>query len=237
MNDRPVMLDLFCCAGGAARGYQRAGFYVIGVDINPQPRYAGDEFIQADAIDYLGSLCGSDNGQPGRFDAVHASPPCQAHSDLQKQSKIEYPDFIDPVRRLLELWDYMWGIPYVIENVEGAPLIDPIMLCGTMFDELRVLRHRLFESNMKLAAPPHPVKHPLVFTYDKRKAHYGQLDQNTAYVQVTGGGNCTVANKKSAMGIDWMTGTELNEAIPPTYTEHLGSQLMAHLRSCQEADR
>lgn len=97
-----------------------------------------------------------------------------------------------------------------------------------MFEGLRVLRHRLFESNVPLVAPPHG-KHPLVFTHDKRKAHYGKLDQNTSYVQVTGGGNCTLANKRAAMGIDWMNGRELNEAIPPAYTSYVGWQLRSFI--------
>jgi DNA (cytosine-5)-methyltransferase 1 len=214
---RPILLDLFCCAGGMAMGYYRAGFDVIGVDIAPQPNYPF-EFHQMDALDALRWM------NLDRCTAIHASPPCQAHSDLQKQSKREYEDFIPPVREALRAT----GLPYVIENVEGAPLIDPVMLCGTMFPGLRVLRHRLFETNWPLVAPRHG-RHPLVFTHDKRKAHYGKLDQNTAFVQVTGGGNCTVANKADAMGIDWMTGRELNEAIPPAYAEYIGGGLLAHL--------
>lgn len=204
------------------------------MDIEPQPNYCGDLFIQEDVLKFLQTIAdrsphiypdGNPYERPLQIVAIHASPPCQAHSDLQKQSKISYPDFIEPVRtRLREI-----GLPYIIENVEGAPLLDPITLCGTMFPELRVLRHRLFESNLDLVAPPHPAKHPLVFTHDKRKAHYGKLDQNTSYVQVTGGGNCTVANKRDALGIDWMTGQELNQCIPPAYTEYLGAQLMEAL--------
>jgi DNA (cytosine-5)-methyltransferase 1 len=221
-DSRPVLLDVCCGAGGAAEGYKRRGFRVIGIDKDPQPRYAGDEFIQADAIEFLDRMLASDAYR--LFAGAHASPPCQAHSDLQKQSKREYPDLIAPVRERLQTW----GIPYVIENVEGAPLVDPAMLCGTMFPGLRVIRHRLFEANFHLQAPVHG-KHPLVFTHDKRKAHYGQLDQDTSFVQVTGGGNATVANKAAAMGIGWMTGAELNEAIPPAYAEHVGQYLMAEI--------
>ena len=192
----------------------------MGIDIEPQPNYPF-KFIQGDALLYA-----ADRSFLTGFDVIHASPPCQAHSDLQKQSKLVYQDFIPDTRALLEAS----GLPYVIENVEGAPLIDPIMLCGTMFPSLRVIRHRLFESNIKLTVPQHPAKHPLVFTYDKRKAHYGKLDQNTSFVQVTGGGNCTVANKADAMGIGWMTGRELNEAIPPAYTEYIGRQLLTHIK-------
>jgi DNA (cytosine-5)-methyltransferase 1 len=221
----PRLLDLFCCEGGAGEGYHRAGFDVLGVDLERQPRYP-HEFIQSDALGVLDAMA---DGMPWwqGFDAIHASPPCQAHSDLQKQSKREYPDFIAPVRERLQAI----GLPYVIENVEGAPLEDPVLLCGTMFPSLRVIRHRLFETNWPLRVPRHiaPSDHPLVFTHDKRKGHYGRLDQDTSYVQVTGGGNCTVANKRAAMGTPWMTGKGCNEAIPPVYTAWIGMQLRRHL--------
>lgn len=213
---KPRLLDLFCGAGGCSVGYHRAGFVTVGVDLYPQPNYPYP-FFRADALEFI-ELYGD------QFDAIHASPPCQAHSDLQKQSKIEYADLIGPTRDLLE----RAGVPYVIENVEGAPLLDPTVLCGTMFPGLRVIRHRLFETNWPLEAPPHG-QHPLVFTHDKRKAHYGRLDQDSSFVQVTGGGNASVANKRAAMGIDWMTGREVNQAIPPAYTEYVGRQLFARL--------
>lgn len=221
---RPRLLDLFCGAGGAAMGYHRAGFDVVGVDVKPQPHYPF-EFVQADALDFMASL-----QWETRFDAIHASPPCQAYSDLAKRNgnADDWPRLILPVRQELK----MSRLPYVIENVEGAPLLDPLMLCGTMFPGLRVLRHRLFETASWLAINwPEHGPHPLVFTYDKRKAHYGRLDQDTSFVQVTGGGNCRVANKRAAMGVDWMTGAELNEAIPPAYTEHIGEQIIAQLRA------
>lgn len=211
---KPKLLDLFSCAGGAAMGYHRAGFEVVGVDIDPQPNYPFT-FIRADALSLTGGFI-------AEFDAIHASPPCQSYSDLAKRNgnADEWPRLIEPVREILQAS----GLPYIIENVEGAPLIDPVVLCGTMFPGLRVLRHRLFESNFPLRAGVHG-KHPLVFTHDKRKAHYGKLDQNTSFVQVTGGGNCSIANARDALGIDWMTKNELNESIPPAYTEFLGRQL------------
>jgi DNA (cytosine-5)-methyltransferase 1 len=211
------LLDLFCCAGGAAMGYHRAGFEVVGVDIKPQPHYPF-EFVQADALAFLGA-----RGADG-FDAIHASPPCQRFSDLAKRNgnAHEWPDLIAPIREWLRDLD----LPFIIENVEGAPLRRPVMLCGTMFPDLRVIRHRLFESNITLSVPQHG-PHPLVYTRDKRKAHYGKLDEWTSPVQVTGGGNCSVAAARDAMGIDWMTKDELNEAIPPAYTEWLGAQLAA----------
>jgi DNA (cytosine-5)-methyltransferase 1 len=216
---RPLLVDGFCGAGGAAEGYYRAGFDVIGVDINAQPRYPFP-FIQGDALEVIGNLL---NRGHLPFSGLHASPPCQAHSDLQKQSKIVYADFIEPTRELL----MARGIPYVIENVEGAPLRNPVLLCGAMFPELRVYRHRLFESNVALMTPPHPRHTALTFTHDKRKRHYGQPMTADSFVQVTGGGNAPVKDKLRAMGIDWMTGREVNEAIPPAYTEYLGAQLMA----------
>jgi DNA (cytosine-5)-methyltransferase 1 len=218
----PRLLDLFCCEGGAGDGYHRAGFHVVGVDVEDQPRYPFD-LLTADAVRVLTEM----PRFVDTFDAFHASPPCQAHSDLQKQSKREYPDFIVPVREALD----RIGKPYVIENVEGAPLEDPVLLCGTMFPSLRVIRHRLFETNWPLRVPRHiaPSDHPLVFTHDKRKAHYGRLNQDESYVQVTGGGNCTVANKRAAMGTPWMTGKGCNEAIPPVYTAWIGMQLRRHL--------
>lgn len=211
----PKVLDLFSCAGGAGMGYYRAGFEVIGVDNKPQKRYPF-EFVQADALEFLANF-----GQ--KFDAVHASPPCQRFSDLalRNGNAEDWPDLIEPIRKLL----IALGKPYIIENVEGAPLKDPLVLCGTQFPGLRVIRHRLFETNFEVPELPHG-KHPLVFTKDKRKAHYGKLDQDTSFVQVTGGGNASVANKADAMGIDWMTGKELNEAIPPQYCEYVGKYLM-----------
>jgi DNA (cytosine-5)-methyltransferase 1 len=237
---RPVLLDLFCGAGGMATGYYRAGFDVVGVDIEPQPNYPY-RFVRADALEFLERMIAGGTFEwigPGLFAAVHASCPCQAHSDLQKQSKRRYPDFIAQTRDLLERWPW-GGIPYVIENVEGAPLRGPVRLCGASpeFPDLRVIRHRLFESNVPLVGTACPAKHPLVVTHDKRKAHHGKLDQDTAYVQVTGGGNCTVANKAAAMGIDWMTGRELNEAIPPVFGEYIGRQLMAAVRSGGATER
>lgn len=204
-------------------GYHRAGFDVVGVDIEPQPNYPF-EFWQEDALAVAAEFVTRSCKEP--IDIIHASPPCQRWSDLVKRNSNahEWPDLITPLRELL----IATGLPYVIENVEGAPLYDPITLCGVSFPELRVIRHRLFESNVPLVAPEHK-PHPLVFTHDKRKAHYGRLDQDTSYVQVTGGGNCTVANKRDAMGVPWMTGAGANEAIPPAYTTWIGSQLLASL--------
>lgn len=215
---KPRLLDLCCGAGGSSDGYAEAGFDVVGVDVDPQPNYPY-EFHQARAVEF--PLEG--------FVAVHASPPCQRFSVGSKHLYGDpegWPNLIDPIRgRLQQL-----GVPYVIENVVGAPLRDPVMLCGTMFPGLRVLRHRLFEvEGFELPAPPHP-KHPLVYTRDKRKPHYGRLNEWTDYVQVTGGGNCTVAAAQDAMGITRpMTKHDLNEALPPAYTAYVGKFLMEAL--------
>lgn len=213
----PRLLDLFCGEGGAGTGYHRAGFDVVGVDIAPQPNYPF-EFVQANALDF------ADDPFFTEFDAVHASPPCQRFSDLAKRNgnADAWPNLVAPIRERLKAS----GLPYVIENVEGAPLISPVILCGTMFPELRVIRHRLFESNVLLLSPGGHPSHPLVYTLDRRKSHYGLLDDMRAFVQVTGGGNCSIAAAKDAMGIDWMTKRGLNEAIPPAYTEWIGRQLL-----------
>ena len=215
---KPRILDLFCCAGGAGVGYARAGFEIVGVDIKPQPNYPLP-FIQADVLKL-------DPKFIALFDAVHASPPCQSYSDLAKRNgnADEWPRLIEPIRAML----IKTGLPYVIENVDGAPLLDPVVLCGTMFPELRVLRHRLFEANFPIVAPPHK-KHPKVHTFDRRKSHFGKTDEWRDFVQVTGGGNCTLAAARAAMGIDWMTKGEINESIPPAYTELVGKQLLSHL--------
>jgi DNA (cytosine-5)-methyltransferase 1 len=220
---RPLLLDLFCGAGGAAMGYHRAGFDVIGIDIDPQPDYPF-EFVQGDAL----SSWAWAKADWSRVDAIHASPPCQRYSDLAHRNgnADAWPDLVDPTRQLLQVANR----PYVIENVEGAPLIDPVTLCGTMFAETSVIRHRLFETNWPLVAPSVHPKHPLVFTHDKRKAHYGRLDQDVSYVQVTGGGNATLANKRRAMAMPWANNHGLNEAIPPAYTLWIGAQLGEHIR-------
>lgn len=215
---KPRMLDLFCCAGGAAVGYSRAGFEVVGVDITPQPNYPF-EFILADALSLDANFIDS-------FDAVHASPPCQSYSDLAKRNANGdmWPRLIEPVREML----LRSGLPYIIENVDNAPLLNAVTLCGTMFPGLRVLRHRLFEANFEIIPPPHK-KHPKVHTFDRRKSHFGQTDEWKDFVQVTGGGNCTLAAARDAMGISWMSKSEINEAIPPAYTQFVGETLLSQL--------
>lgn len=225
------ILDLFCGAGGMSKGYVEAGFEVIGVDIERQPHYFDQSRLYyGDALEWLQKLSAGVEFAAGPFDAIHASPPCQAYSASTKARRNEghaYPRLIEPVRALLKVT----GLPYVIENVMGAPLDNPVMLCGTMFPELRVLRHRLFETNFYVQKLPHETPHPLVMTHDKRKAHYKKLDQWTDYVGVHGGGQgATIAASRQAMGIDWMTKAELNQAIPPAYARYIGAALIAHLK-------
>lgn len=211
---KPRLLDLFCKAGGAGMGYHMAGFEVVGVDIEPQPRYPF-AFIQADAM----SL---DHRFLGFFDAIHASPPCQSYSPLGALSPHKiYPDLLAPTRAKLE--DV--GLPWVIENVMTAPLIKDrsIVLCGGMFG-LRTYRHRRFESSLSLVAPDHP-KHVILTATKQRKQRWAE----GWHVSITGDVGTYVGPE--AMGIDWMNGDELSEAIPPAYTRVIGEQLIAHIQA------
>lgn len=214
---RPVLLDLFSGAGGAAVGYHRAGFDVIGVDNRPQPRYPF-QFIQADALDILEG--NSDGGPYIDCDAIHASPPCQAYNQLSSDG---HPALIEPVRELLEAT----GLPYVIENIPAAPLCQPAILCGSSFG-LGVRRHRAFETNWHLMAPP--CAHGWQ-TSNPHRLRHGYKPKPTAIVPVYGGGQAgfSIDQCREAMGISWMTTDELNEAIPPAYTELIGAQLLSHV--------
>jgi DNA (cytosine-5)-methyltransferase 1 len=205
MSARPKLLDLFCCAGGAGMGYHRAGFDVVGIDIDPQPRYPFP-FFQRDALDFL-KIHGK------RFDAIHASPPCQAFTNAQRIQKNDHPDFLTPVREmLLEL-----GKPFVIENVVGAPLRDPIMLCGPMFG-LETYRHRLFESNIALVAPDHE-------PHTIRQTKMGRAPVDGEFMQIVGNFS-GVERGRQIMGMPWASRNELSEAVPPAMTEYIGRQLL-----------
>jgi DNA (cytosine-5)-methyltransferase 1 len=211
-------------------GYHRAGFEVVGVDIKPQKNYPF-QFHRADAMAVLHSFIDRGKnaflGTVDEWHVIHASPPCQRYSVASKghNGKADtHSDLIGPTRDALNKIGAVW----VIENVMGAPLQNAIILCGTAFPGLRVLRHRQFESNIPLVAPKCKA-HPLCYTMDKRKPHYGKLDEMTNFVMVNGGGNCSKAAASDAMGIDWMTKVEMNEAIPPAYTEYIGRQLIEYL--------
>lgn len=221
---RPLLLDLFCGAGGAGAGYNRAGFEVVGVDINPQPHYPF-EFHQGDALEYL-------RRHGHEFDAVHSSPPCQRFSPLGRlHAKAGYqdkhPDLIGAVRDALRAL----GKPYVIENVVGAPLIDPVMLCGSFFWELRVYRHRLFEASFPLRQPEHK-------PHGDKTPSAGRGKSPKGYVTVSGTGGVIGVPYQYlcwAMGIHWMKKPELSQSIPPAYTHYIGTQLLPHVTPSPDA--
>lgn len=209
-------------------GYHQAGFEVVGVDHRPQPRYPF-RFVQADALEYL-----TEHGH--EFDAIHASPPCQGYSAMACLPWLrdkDYPRLIEPVRAALNAI----GRPWVIENVDRAPLLNGITLCGTMFG-LKLYRHRRFESSVLLLAPPH-LKHREVicgsrYVSDRYRSPGGRqthLPNDNGFISVVGHmGREAFAAACAAMEIDWMTPAELSQAIPPAYTKHVGAQL---LRACQ----
>jgi DNA (cytosine-5)-methyltransferase 1 len=203
------ILDLFCGAGGASMGYAQAGFEVIGIDLKKGKRYPFD-YIQGNVM-----TLNPEDLMP--FDFIHSSPPCQTYSITRnlriaqgkQSSKL---DLIEPVRELLK----RSGKPYVIENVKGAPLINPIQLCGSSFG-LKVRRHRLFESNLNLIGSKCDHK-----SQGRPIGVYGSLND-----EIPNGGKTatTIEQAKEAMGIDWMIWTEIVEAIPPAYTKYIGEQI------------
>lgn len=221
---RPRLLDLFCKEGGASRGYADAGFDVVGIDRDPQPRYPY-EFIRADALDVLADL-----DYLRSFDALAGSPPCQAHSALAASNPHTYADLIPQTREAFQAA----GRPYVIENVVGAPLNNPVRLCGSMFDlgagGYRLERHRLFETNVPVMAPPcrHDSR-PVIGVYGN-KARCRRRGNGIPAM----GTNLPKQLGEQAMGIDWMTINGLSEAIPPAYTRFLGEQLMAFLNASDQ---
>lgn len=205
----PRLLDLFCGAGGASWGYHLAGFEVVGVDHLPQPHYPLT-FVQADALTY--PLDG--------FDLVHASPPCQRWSTYGRRPEVgdrqpSHPDLLTPTRARLQAH----GVPYILENVPGAPLLDPIQLCGSSFG-LDVRRHRLFESSLPLVGLPcdHAWQTP-------RFPPAGNRTRPRCTVEV-GVYRILLSVQQAAMGIPWMQKHELSQAVPPAYTEFLGRQLL-----------
>lgn len=190
-------------------GYQLAGFQVVGVDIEPQPHYPF-EFYQYDAVEFIRS-----NWR--EFAAIHSSPVCKLYSACNVLNDRTHPDQISEVRETL----VATALPYVIENVEGAPLLNPTWLCGAMFG-LRTYRHRGFETNFPLPAPPHP-EHiaPL------RKM--GRPVQSGEFIHVVGHFSGVVLARE-VMGMPWATRDELAQAVPVAYTEYVGKFLMAALR-------
>jgi len=211
----PKALDLFCCAGGAARGMQLAGYHVTGVDSRPQPRYCGDAFLQDDAMAWL-------NGKRdplSSFDLIWASPPCQRYSQLTpKDRRSEHPDLLPEVLNILR----NQNIPYIVENVDGTQIYmrNPIMLCGTMFG-LNIWRHRWFEvgnigSYFFLTPPCAHDGHPILVS------GRGMLGVARGMKRSSG---TSVATRATAIGIDWMVGKELDQAIPPVYARFIAEHV------------
>ena len=221
------LLDLFSGAGGAARGYRRAGFYVVGIDNRPMPRYAGDEFILGDALEYC-------TAHGHEFDAIHASPPCQGYSVMTngRWKDRKHPKLIAQTRSAL----IETGREYVIENVGGArrELVNPTMLCGTMFGletkhNIQLWRHRYFELSFAMVFTP-PCRHSKgsaigVYGGGQNPARR-RRNTKEKYIDVDFG----IIARRQAMGIDWMTGKELNESIPPAYTEYIGRFLLEAIK-------
>jgi DNA (cytosine-5)-methyltransferase 1 len=224
--ERPVLLDLCCGAGGAGKGYQNAGFEVIGIDIKSQPNYRGDYFVQGDAMLSLRRF--DDLWRQYNVAGIHASFPCQSFTAYRRKGHgvgDGYPDLIAEGRELLEAI----GLPYVIENVEGAPLHDAIRLCGSSFG-LDVRRHRLFECSFPIMAPPcnHAWQTPRFPAATNR-------EPNSRRTVEVGVWRIPLDVQQRAMGIDWMTLPELSEAIPPAYTEYVGRFLLRAATSTNEA--
>lgn len=223
---KPRLLDLFSGAGGAAVGYARAGFEVVGVDVVDQPNYPF-EFMQEDAIALLRD---AESGWVSlNFEAIHASPPCQDYSRALRHMAAPQPRLIEPVRELL----IETGLPWVIENVEGAPIPRHpdlfgscgVELCGTSFG-LEVYRHRLFESSFHIPAKPCNHSAPAMNPHNGRGRDriyevYGRQDPEKVWAK--------------EMGVEWMNRHEAREAVPPVFTEHIGSHLMTHLTAQKAA--
>lgn len=220
MTPKLRLLDLYCAAGGAAMGYAQAGFDVVGVDHNRQPNYPF-QFIEADCLalepDFLRS-----------FDAIHASPPCQAHTRKVAtwgRERVHWPEHLDLIPQTRDML-VASGLPYIIENVVGAPVKAGLMLCGTMFD-LRITKHRVFESNIRLPMPSRGCDHRDVFNPwagKGRTAAEFREAQGTPWIP-TGGG----ASRKAGV-----TG-DLYNAIPPAFTRFIGDALHAHIATQKEA--
>ena len=209
-------------------GYYRAGFNVVGVDVKMQKHYPFP-FVQGDALNPPVKL--------SAFDAIHASPPCQAHTALKAMwNAKEHADLVDPARQLLR----STGLPYVIENVPGAPLLNATVLCGTAFglgvDDAELRRHRLFECSFLLMVPTcrHYTRDRVIGVYGGHGRDRRRIRPATVGVYGGAGGRSnrdgtqqfSMAERSVAMGIDWMTGAELSQAIPPAYTEFIGRQLI-----------
>jgi DNA (cytosine-5)-methyltransferase 1 len=218
---RPRLLDLFCCEGGAARGYMDAGFHVFGIDREIQPLYCGDRFERADALDILGRVL---DGEPlYQFDAIHASPPCQSYSNMSNRWGSDELELIGPVRDLLA----QTTVPWVIENVVGArsAMEGALLLHGGQFG-LPLWRPRLFESNVLLMSPGYaPRPEDAAAVYGRRE------DRRLLRVRKDGSElhAASLDEARVAMEMPWASWNGVREAVPPAYTEWIGTQLLAHL--------
>lgn len=221
MRKSPLLLDLFCGAGGASMGYHRAGFDVIGVDILPQKNYPF-EFVQGDALDFL-----REHGH--EFDAIHASPPCHDHIRSKLTTLMGQEHGTGWLLEATRVAFIDTDLPWVIENVPGAPMRADITLCGCRFALPGLRRSRLFETSWRATdtPPPHDHSDPTITV----TGHAGGSSKRTG----TRGYGST-ADWRRAMGIDWMTGKELAQAIPPAYTEYVGGQLLAQIGAAVKDD-
>ncbi len=206
---RPVILDACCGQGGTGMGLHLAGFDVVGWDIDPQPHYPF-EFHQGDAIDAI-------RKHGHEFDAIAAGWPCQAFTLAQRIRGNTHPNLITPGRAVMAAT----GRPWFIENVPGAPLRDPIELCGCMFPGLGVYRARWFEASWTLPRMMHA-------EHTEKLTKMGRPPKPGERMQVVGNFS-GVAEARRRMGIDWMTRDGLREAIPPAYSQWIGVQLLSHL--------
>jgi len=221
-------LDLFCGAGGATKGLQRAGYHVTGVDIAPQPNYCGDAFIQGDAF---AAARGAGKIRISDFDLVWASPPCQGRTAYKRRPNhvrdVDTDGAIARIRKLVRAY----GVPYIIENVPGAPLIAPIMLCGSMFDEtIAVRRHRIFETSFALIQP--------LCRHERQRGDFPQATnrKNRRKTAEIGVWRIPLEVQQRAMGIGWMELHELSESIPPAYSEWIAQQLQRALLDLRTID-
>jgi DNA (cytosine-5)-methyltransferase 1 len=216
---RPKLLDLFCGAGGCSVGYHRAGFDVTGWDKDPHPDYPY-EFHQGDAMKVL-----QDEDYLDRFHIIHASPPCPLYSvSTVMHDRSKHPDLVGPVRELLRAW----GGPYIIENVPGAPLLDPVLICGWAVGLRHLPRHRLFETNLPLMSPG------CLCPFGDSVSVFGHSGEDRRKgVPKDSKGNrraLPLNEARAIMGVEWMRRREdVSNAIPPAYTEYLGDQLIDYL--------
>lgn len=217
MTERPLLLDLFCCEGGAATGYVHAGFDVIGVDRAAQPLYPF-EFHQGDWLEQAERLM-----ETMAFAAIHASPPCQSYTTMSNRFGSEEEELLGPVRD----WLRAIGLPYVIENVTGArkAMESPILIHGGQLG-MTVYRPRLFESNIVLTPPPKAPSPP------NPVAVYGQKDDRRRLWTRKDGTElraASLAEARVAMEMPWASWNGVREAIPPKYAEFIGKQLRDQL--------